>query len=204
LRVDDNTMLGDDLGDNILGAESAGTNVEGDGDVEDGSGNSEDSEDDGDKESDTEREEMSGLVSSPLNLIQATLLLPPHGNQQAAVEQQIHNKLYMELGFLLPRIHGVDNLLSDITTSPADSSHLDELYNVAQSITEHILLIRSHPSTKSAPDLQPTTSSSSTGNIDVASERGCRTPPPKRQRRTLLPPSPEKQQIRKSSTNGTL
>ncbi|KAJ3966046.1 hypothetical protein EV361DRAFT_872715 [Lentinula raphanica] len=200
---DDNTMLGDDLGDNILGAESAGTNVEGDGDVEDGSGNSEDSEDDGDKESDTEREEMSGLVSSPLNLIQATLLLPPHGNQQAAVEQQIHNKLYMELGFLLPRIHGVDNLLSDITTSPADSSHLDELYNVAQSITEHILLIRSHPSTKSAPDLQPTTSSSSTGNIDVASERGCRTPPPKRQRRTLLPPSPEKQQIRKSS-NGTL
>ncbi|KAJ3749740.1 hypothetical protein EV360DRAFT_76209, partial [Lentinula raphanica] len=165
-------------------------------------------EDDDDEESHIEEgynhEDILGLVTS--QVVHTVITTPSIGDQRAAVEHQMHMKLRFELDSLLPRIHGVDNLLSDFTILPADPTQLNELYNVAHSITQRILTLQTHSSNVAAtsnpnPPIQTSQLDEFT-NVS-ATTRECTTPPPKRKRRTLFPPSPEKPQIRKSS-NGTL
>ncbi|KAJ3832226.1 hypothetical protein F5878DRAFT_666769 [Lentinula raphanica] len=119
----DNTVLGDGLGDGVSGFNSDGTLEEVEGDEEDN----------GSKEDYTGQD--SGLVTA------AAIVHTPQVNQQAAIEQQMHSKLYMELCPLLPRLQGIDNLLSDVTSLPSDPTQLNEFYDIAQSITQHISAI---------------------------------------------------------------
>ncbi|KAJ3717550.1 hypothetical protein C8R42DRAFT_724462 [Lentinula raphanica] len=190
----DNTTLGDRLGDGALGVDLSEMLDNGDG-VKDEGGEFEDVH---------EEENLSmGLVMSRAHLVEAAIALHTQANQQASVEQQRHSKLHIELGSLLPRFHGIDNLLSDILSLPTDSSQLDELYTVTQSITQRISTVRAHMSDENSSNVQSAESSSLACLLNGLENRECRTPPPKRQRRTLLQPSPEKTQVRKSS-NGTL
>ncbi len=117
-------------------------------------------------------------------------------NPMVAISIQRSNRLELELSHLLPNLHGLDNLLSDIPPSElSDNAQLQELELVLQSALSRVTAAR-----RTAPSTIPTFSAlaqpqASRSNVDE--DRGRTTGPNKRPK--PLPPSPERGQKRQDS-----
>jgi len=116
-------------------------------------------------------------------------------SQNEAVALQIQSRIDFEVSKLLPRLHGLSNLFSDISSLESRSSIL-ELNEVLHTLTTQLHCLQ-NPLIQVHGQLERPMASVSHGTL--ASSEKAAAPTTKRDNRVLLPPSPERRQRRKNS-----
>ena len=121
--------------------------------------------------------------------------LSENNEQRQALNLQMQSRINLELSQLLPRLHGLANLVNDIPTLEP-SANLLELGDVLNTLNGRLqsLVSPGVPQSRSLSSIAPLNTNTHLTAVPAHVPQGM-----KRKRPLLLPPSPERMQKQKDS-----